>query len=65
VLHHIYATSYLARTGDLAGLRPGLATPTSAPRCGSPTSPPTSSTKRGERAFARTPIALEFDRDPP
>lgn len=43
-LHPIYATRYLARTGDLAGLRPGLATPTSAPRCGSPTSPPTSST---------------------
>ena len=43
-LHPIYATRCLARTGDLAGLRPGLATPTSAPRCGSPTSPPTSST---------------------
>jgi hypothetical protein len=59
-LHPIYPTRYLARTGDLAGLRPGLATPTSAPRCGSPTSPPTSSTiaasapSRGRRSRSRS-----------
>ena len=77
VLHHIYATRYLARTCVpytvllLTGQQYAFLRPTCAlARLLAPSLvildvAADELHERGERAFARTPIALEFDRDPP